>query len=62
MKATTTLPYYSGNTALGCDPTPGVWADDVFTAADGGKWIVDPADCDPHPSTDGTDTHYLLPA
>jgi hypothetical protein len=63
MKTTiTTLPYYSGNLALGCDPTPGDWNGDIFTAADGSKWTVDPSDSYPHPATDGTDTHYLIPA
>jgi len=54
--------YYSGNAALGCDPTPGLWAGNIFTAADGSKWMVDPSDDSPHPATDGTDVHYLIPA
>jgi len=58
------LTYYSGNFALGCDPTPGNWDGDTFTAADGSKWKADPNEDedDPHPTTDGTDTHYLVPA
>lgn len=56
------LPYYSGHRALGCNPTPGDWEGDIFTALDGSKWKADPSDCDPHPATDGTDTHYLIPA
>lgn len=59
---TTTLPYYSGNVSLGCDPTPGNWDGDIFTAADGSKWTVDPSANNPHPATDGTDVHYLIPA
>lgn len=68
MKTTTTttadacLQYYSGCWALGIDPTPGTWEGDTFTAADGGKWRVNPKDAVPHPATDGTDTHYLIPA
>ena len=56
------MPYYSGNKALGCDPTPGDWDGNVFTDANGGKWTVDPSDDSPHPATDGTDVHYLIPA
>ena len=57
----TKFQYYSGNFALGCDPTPGNWDGDIFTAADGSKWTVDPSDSYPHPATDGTVTHYLIP-
>jgi len=60
MKTTDKLPYYSGNIALDCDPTPGTWDGDTFTAADGTKWTRDPSDDGPHPAIDGTDTHYLL--
>ena len=55
------LAFYSGNYALDCPPTPGDWDGDIFTAEDGSKWIADPDDSDPHPSTDGTGWHYLLP-
>jgi hypothetical protein len=58
----TTFPYFSGNRALGCDPTPGIWDGDKFTALDGGEWTVEPSDASPHPAVDGTDTHYLIPA
>ena len=58
----TILPYYSGNLALDCPPTPGNWAGNIFTAADGSKWTVDPADDGQHPAVDGTDVHYLIPA
>jgi len=58
---TVTLAYYSGNYALDCPATTGEWSGDTFTAADGTKWTVDHADDSPHPSIDGTDTHYLLP-
>lgn len=61
MKNKPTLQYYSGNAAIGCDPTPGSWDGETFTAADGSCWKVDPSDAWPHPATDGTDTHYLLP-
>lgn len=57
---TATFEYYSGNWALGCDPTPGRWDGDTFTAADGGKWTVDPEDRFPHPSEDGSGVHRLL--
>ena len=58
---TTMFPYYSGNFALGLDPTAGSWNKDIFTAADGSQWTVDPQD-DSHPAVDGTDVHYLIPA
>jgi hypothetical protein len=58
---TTTLQYYSGNRALDCNPTEGHWVGDIFTAADGSVWTVDPDDNDPHPAVDGSDVHYLLP-
>ena len=58
---TTTLPYYSGHVALGCDPTPGKWDGDTFTAPDGSRWTVDPED-DTHPRSDDTGTHQLIPA
>ena len=58
----TTLAYYSGNFGLDCPATPGLWAGDVFTAADGSKWMVDHEDDSPHPATDGTDVHYLIPS
>jgi hypothetical protein len=61
-KKMTAFQYYSGNFALGCDPTTGRWDGDIFIAADGSKWTVDPSDIDHHPATDGTGTHYLIPA
>ena len=61
-KSMKTLRYYSGHTALDQAPTPGNWDGDVFTAADGGKWIVDPSDAAQHPRTDGSGMHYLVPA
>jgi hypothetical protein len=52
--------YYSGNRALGCAPSEGVWDDYTnFTAADGSKWVVDLDDGDPHQESG---YHYLLPA
>jgi hypothetical protein len=62
MKITTQkiLPFYSGNYALDCPPTLGNWVGEIFTAADGSKWTVDPSDSCPHPCEDGTGTHYLL--
>jgi hypothetical protein len=57
-----TLAYYSGNFTLACLSTPGKWDGDIFTAFDGSKWAVDPDDAFPHPSTDGSGMHYLVPA
>jgi hypothetical protein len=56
------LAYYAGNFSLACLPTPGSWDGDTFTAFDGSKWVVDADDASPHPSTDGSGMHYLLPA
>lgn len=58
--AAAVLPYYSGNIALDCPPSPaGEWVDDVFYTPDGGQWTFDPTEGDPR--VDGTDVHYLLP-
>lgn len=54
--------YYSGNWAYGFDPTPGIWDGNIFTAADGGKWTFDTSDDAPHPATDGSGVHHLIPA
>ena len=62
MNSTATFfAYNSGNRALGCDPSEGVWNDYTsFTAADGSTWVADLDDGDPH--HDGSGYHYLLPA
>ena len=53
------LDYYTGDIALGCDPSPeGSWEKGIFTARDGSRWAVQDDDCH-YP---GNDTIYLTPA
>lgn len=57
-----TLQYYSGDSITNTPATTGIWDGNIFTASNGTKWTVDPSESSPHPSNDGTGTHYLLPA
>ena len=57
-----TLAYYSGDHAAGINPDPGTWDGDIFTTPTGERWQADPAEPGPHPSTDATGVHYLIPA
>ena len=54
-----TFEYYSGNFALDCPATLGVWEGDTFIAADGSKWK---SEDDTDPSIDGSGVHQLIPA
>ena len=53
-----TFQYYTGDIALDCDPTPGDWDGDTFTAPDGSKWKPSSKD---DQLIDGSGVHQLIP-